>query len=240
MKRFLISAFLVLVLVSSALADGLIIASSTGGGYATPAAVGSPVSAYTSAVTKSVTSGNMLLVGVSGSPGTCSVATTSGTTSSWTEAGHYTGINSATQVEVYIFWATASSTGNVTVTASGTLGDVGMMFHEYSGIDTTSPQIGTLQTDTAADALDTNIATGNIDITGTGGAVLFAVGVSEVNDCTVTPGTGWTQRLNETNHIHKSFDRIVTTGTTYNFNATLGTGGETFAFAMAAFKAAAL
>lgn len=209
-----------------------------GGGYATPAYVNSDDqydSTYeNNATITGVTSGNVLIMLISGSntQTVTGVSTSSGSTSSWASLGTYTVGSQA----VWIYWCSATGTGNVSAKPAGSANDAGYAMHEYSGVETTAPQIGAIQGD--GGTADTDFATANITTTTTN-ALLVGIWASETADRTVTYGSGWTQRINTTGHIHKTADKVVTATGDYNFSGSF-TPDTNFAAAFVALKAKAL
>lgn len=237
--RYLFCILIALFLAGDSGAGQIFRGSTTGGGggYATPAYVNS-VSSYTytydtPTTITGVTSGNVLVMFIAGSNSqtVTSVSTTSGSTSAWTLLGTGNG-NSA---GVYIYWCYATASGNVSATPAGSPSDAGVVIHEYSGVETVSPQEGTFQGDTGTDAA---FATASVTTTTTN-ALLVGVWSSETADRTITYGSGWTQRINETNHIHKTADKIVTATGSYNFSGTMNSDTSHYA-GFAVLKAKAL
>lgn len=237
MKRLILLSLLVL-LASTVLASTTIIKKKSGGsGYATPSYVNS-ASIYTGTCSTnasvSATAGNILVLSVSGT-GTqvlSGAATYTGTTSAWTHVGTVTGGD----VDISFYWASVSTTGTVAARPSCTTnGDAGYVLTQYSGIDTTSPIIGTIQGDGFAAAAAFSTA----NITTTTPAMLVGMWGNETEDKTVTYGSGWTQRVNQTDHIHKTADKATTTSGDYNFSGSW-TGNTSFMAGFIALKAAAL
>lgn len=207
--------------------------------YATPAYVNSDDQyddgTYSNDATiTGVTSGNVLIMFISGinTQTVTGVSTSSGSTSSWASLGTYTVGGQA----VWIYWCTATGTGTVSAKPSGSASDAGYAMHEYSGVETTTPQIGTIQGD--GGTADTDFSTANITTTTTN-ALLVGIWASETGDRTVTYGSGWTQRINTTGHIHKTVDRVVTSTGNYNFSGSF-TPSTNFGAAFVALKAKTL
>lgn len=209
-----------------------------GGGYATPAYVNSDDqydgTYENNATITGVTSGNVLIMFISGqnTQTVTGVSTSSGSTSSWASLGTYTVGGQA----VWIYWCSATGTGNVSAKPAGSANDAGYAMHEYSGVETTAPQIGAIQGD--GGTADTDFATANITTTTTN-ALLVGIWASETADRTVTYGSGWTQRINTTGHVHKTADKVVTATGDYNFSGSF-TPDTNFAAAFVALKAKAL
>jgi hypothetical protein len=206
----------------------------TSGGvsYQTPALV-QCASNYGSTVTLTgVTNGNFLVATSSGFPSVedVGVSTTSGSTTSWT-AAFISGTGGST---AKIFYAWATATGNIEITGTAS-SDVGVSLHEYSGIAASSPLIGA---STPGIGDGTNFASGSVTATQTH-VLLVAITFNSYNTYSHTPETlnpAWNSRTSEPNHVHYTWDRILTNASgDYTFSGTTD-DGSTFAFVM--FKAA--
>lgn len=206
--------------------------------YATPAYVNSDDqydgTYENDATITGVTSGNVLIMLISGTntQTVTGVSTSSGSTSSWASLGTYTVGGQA----VWIYWCAATGTGNVSAKPAGSANDAGYAMHEYSGVETTSPQIGTIQGD--GGTADTDFSTANITTTTTN-ALLVGIWSSQTGDRDVTYGSGWVQRINSSSHIHKTVDRVVTSTGNYNFSGSF-TPSTNFGAAFVALKAKTL
>jgi len=157
--------------------------------------------------------GNLLVMLISGCSGqtVTGITTTAGTTGTWQSAGSHDDADSLS-IAIWFCYHTGTSE-TVSAHPDGSAYDAGYSMHEYSGVATSSPQIGGLVYDEIGDA-DTAFATSNIAGVPSD-AVLVAMYANELADRTIS-WTGYTQRTNETGHIHKTADRIISAAGDYN------------------------
>ena len=157
--------------------------------------------------------GNLLVMLISGCSGqtVTGITTTAGTTGTWQSAGSHDDADSLS-IAIWFCYHTGTSE-TVSAHPEGSALDAGYSMHEYSGVATSSPQVGGLVYDEIGDA-DTAFATSNIAGVPSD-AVLVAMYANELSDRTIS-WTGFTQRTNETGHIHKTADRIISAAGDYN------------------------
>jgi hypothetical protein len=132
-------------------------------------------------------------------------------------------------------WTAPVTTGGgtkptVTITATGTA-DIGASLLDYTGVSTltgtTVLDVSKTATGTTA-ASATTVATGATTATTAGPELAVGLYADSGFGDTLTPGTGWTQRVNVSPTGDLEFlaeDQIVTTGATPS--ATFGTGART-------------
>jgi hypothetical protein len=212
-------------------------------GYATPAWV-KDISVYDSNITTNatlatVTSGNFLVMVVTGSDGQSisGVTTTAGSTSSWTSAGLIE--NSTNSAEIAIYWACATGAGTTSAHPTGTASDAGYTMTEYSGVACTSPQIGTLQS-AVNSGTTTGFTTGTITASQTHN-LLISAWASEEADKTITWGSGWGQKEDVNSHYHKTADKVITDGSgNYTASGSWSSSSSKWVSAFVMFKAASL
>lgn len=221
---------------SSSFAEIVIKKKATGGSYATPTRVGTPVDVYdggcSTNASKSATAGNVLVMAISGTTSQVlsGVTTYTGTTSAWSSLGTSNGGD----VDVSFYAATVSTSGTVAARPScTTAGDAGYTMIEYSGVTLT--QIGTIQNE----GNSSGASFSTVNTTTTTPALLVGMWANETEDKTVTYGSGWTQIQNTTTHIHKVAEKITSTSGDYNFSGSW-TGNTPFNAAFIALQAATL
>jgi len=165
--------------------------------------------------------GNLLVMLISGCSGqtVTGITTTAGTTGTWQSAGShdFAGVS----IAIWFCYHTGTSE-TVSAHPDGSAYDAGYSMHEYSGVATSSPQIGGLVYDEIGDA-DTAFATSNIAGVPSD-AVLVAMYANELADRTIS-WTGYTQRTNETGHYHKTADRIISAAGDYNCTGSQDSSG---------------
>ena len=158
--------------------------------------------------------GNLLVMLISGASGqtVTGITVTAGTTGTWQSAGSHDYGSGSVSIAIWFCYHTGPSE-TVSAHPDGSAADAGYSLHEYSGVATASPQVGSLVYDEIGNG-DASFATSNI--TGVpSDAVLVAMWASEYTDRTIS-WTGYTQRTNESGHIHKSADRIISAAGNYN------------------------
>lgn len=168
--------------------------------------------------------GNLLVMLISGgtTQTVTGITTTAGTTGTWQTAGSHD-FASGVSIAIWFCYHTGSSE-TVSAHPDGSPIDSGYSMHEYSGIATSSPQVGSLVYDEIGNA-DTAFSTSSI--TGVpSDAVLVAMYANESSDRTIS-WTNFTQRTNETSHIHKTADRLISAAGDYNCAGSQDSGGLT-------------
>jgi hypothetical protein len=204
-----------------------------GGGYATPALLGSGQN-YSSSITYNRQSASStLVVFITGSNGTSTLA---GGSLTYNLGGAYTP-GSYLRVAVYV--AANNATGNITIEATGTMGDMGLAVHEYSNL-AASP-IGNTATDLSAGAEDASVDTADITKTQASGVLVAVYGNENTVPRTFSGlNTGWSQVLTDGTHQHTTFHKIYSADTAEDFKATLDSGAESWGVIVVDLKAAAL
>lgn len=197
-------------------------------------------SVYTGAmgdiVLNSITSGNMIFCIITGAQGTAAVITKAGSTAtmgSWLQIAQY---QPTTEVEINIFAAPCTGSGNLTVTVSGTLDDPEFVLLEASGCATSSYQDGSAVGAMVGSSAQITFDTGDI-ATDTADELHIGVWACERSDETLTPAgsPSWTLRQNQDTHWMQVFTRVVSATGNWSFDGAI-TSATYFAVAMVAIR----
>lgn len=196
------------------------------------ALVGTPVSSYSSSVTKTVTTGNVAIFFASGGSGTITTPTKTGTCTigTITQVGSTYG-NGYNEV-VAIFWMPVTGSGTLILTIAGTLTDPGCSIHEYSGMHTTAPIDvaggGTTGTVTSVTHLLNTVHAGSVVV------MIFAE--EDGTPRTATATSPYTLRTAEADHCHGTLDYIVPSDANYTATGALSGSGLRWGALAAALK----
>jgi len=198
------------------------------------AAVGTPVSAYAAAVTKTVVAGSLVVFFASSEGNTLFTAPTKTgtcTIGAITQVVNYTNGSNET---VGIWWMEITGSGTLTLTITGGGSDKGGSIHEYSGAVLVSP----------VDASGTNTANSSapsVALTGilSGSVVVMIAAEEDVGPRTYSATAPYVMETQESAHTHATFDYIVPSDGDYTPACSFTGGAGTWAAGAAAFLAAA-
>ena len=192
------------------------------------------VSTQTVTFDTALTSGNyVVMLHQGGSKTVTFTPSNGGTALTWTTLGPFD--HSAQNLRLYVFYAqvTASGITTVTITRSSGTATISLGAYELSGVNTSSPYIGSDTAETVATGADGhNVATG---LTPSAGAAFFGL-IASTSSATWAAGTNYNQADLLSNNSLIQY-RIVTSGGTYTCPAS-SAASETCKLVMVGFNAA--